>query len=752
MAARSSLRADVISAGGGVPFGIVAFYLRPHTGAFSARRSRVSGPAVFSILLPPLQLLSIIMARSDDSGDESIHRSSRERLRAHLPGGRRKDEERSVETGTSKGSKRQRLKSKLKFWSHSDSDSERDVPEPDEGGSGAGPSRGAGNRRRSSGDGDSSQGNIVDDGSDDGKERRSRRQRVKDKLKSAIPFIGHSDTTSTSSSSYAEEQAAKAEAEEARAERARERARKEEGVPPPFTSPGAGTGVAGAGVSFVEPSGGKLDFGAAAQASAPDKAGYVGRGGDAYGDDPGQTDTSPGWDPAVSPGVVAAAMAAAGQVSRAFEAGAPGWPYEDLALQQLYQKVGEGVIASALAATKLAHGGGGGGGGRPLRLDNGYGGGGERMGDRERRRSDGGRVDGGTVSRSFGSPQMPMSGSTRSSMSSSSASRRRHGGARSWRPTGVRRALLVGIAYEGKAHLPGTLNDVQNVVKLLSSTAAFHRRNMVILTDSGDPGVGGGVRTGPATRASILREMRALVSGATAGDSLFFHFSGHGSQVIDKSSSGGAAETDGMDETLVPSDWTPSGDGGTNMIVDDEVYQACIEPLPEGVRLTACFDACHSGTAADLPHTFRVSVKTGAGGGSAGGGPMYAVAKVESMVEARTGRPLRADKAVKRSGHARGQGDDVSLPRGEAIVFSACADGGTAADTSTLASDGTPAGAMTYAFCKAMRSGGKQGWKDMTYTELLGRMTRTIHKAAPNQEARLSVSMPDFDPNTRVRL
>lgn len=699
------------------------------------------------------------MARSNDSRDGSPHRSSRERLRAHLPGGRRKDEDRSVETGTSKGSKRQRLKSKFKFWSHSDSGSDRgDVPDPDEDAGGAGTSRGVRDRRRSSGDGGSPRGGDGDDegygsvGSDDGKEHRSRRQRVKDKIKSALPFGGHSDTTSTSSSGYAAEQAAKAEAEEARAERARERARKEEDVPSPVASPGGGGAPAGGGVSFEEPPGGEPDFSAAVLPSAPSKADYAGRGGDDYGDAPAHPDGGPGWDPAVSPGVVAAAMAAAGQVSRAFEAGAPGWPYDDLSLQQLYQKVGEGVIASALAATKLAHGGGGKGGGHPPPGSVGFGGGGERMADRERRGNNGGHVDGGMVTRSFGGPPTSMPGGARSSVSSSSASRRRRGGVRSWRPTGTRRALLVGITYEGKAHLPGTLNDVRMMVKLLSNTAAFHRRNMVVLTDSSDPGVGGGVRTGPATRASILREMRALVSGATAGDSLFFHFSGHGSQVADTSSSGGAAETDGMDETLVPSDWASPGSGGGGMIVDDEVFQSLVEPLPEGVRLTACFDACHSGTAADLPYTFRASTKAGAGGAGAGAGPVYAASKADALISALTGRPLRSQKAAKRSGHGRGQGEDTALPRGEALVFSACADSGTATGTSALSSDGTPAGAMTYAFCKAMRSGGKQGWKDLTYTELLGRMSRTIHKAAPDQEARLSVSMPDFDPETRLRL
>ena len=40
--------------------------------------------------------------------------------------------------------------------------------------------------------------------------------------------------------------------------------------------------------------------------------------------------------------------------------------------------------------------------------------------------------------------------------------------------------------------------------------------------------------------------MKWLLGGVQSGDSLFFHFSGHGSQVIDHSGD----EEDGLDETI----------------------------------------------------------------------------------------------------------------------------------------------------------------------------------------------------------
>ena len=39
-------------------------------------------------------------------------------------------------------------------------------------------------------------------------------------------------------------------------------------------------------------------------------------------------------------------------------------------------------------------------------------------------------------------------------------------------------------------------------------------------------------------------------------------------------------------------------------IVDDEMHRIMVQPLQPGVRLTAIFDSCHSGSALDLPYLY----------------------------------------------------------------------------------------------------------------------------------------------------
>lgn len=45
------------------------------------------------------------------------------------------------------------------------------------------------------------------------------------------------------------------------------------------------------------------------------------------------------------------------------------------------------------------------------------------------------------------------------------------------------------------------------------------------------------------------------------------------------------------------------------MIVDDELNTFLVNPLPQGCRLHAIVDACHSGSVLDLPH--RAKIKSG---------------------------------------------------------------------------------------------------------------------------------------------
>lgn len=117
----------------------------------------------------------------------------------------------------------------------------------------------------------------------------------------------------------------------------------------------------------------------------------------------------------------------------------------------------------------------------------------------------------------------------------------------------------------------------------------YEKDDMVILTDdSRDP------RSVP-THANIINAMRWLVNGAQPNDSLFLHYSGHGGQTPDLDGD----EDDGYDEVIYPVDFQQTGH-----IVDDEIHDIVVRPLLPGVRLTALFDSCHSGTVLDLPYLY----------------------------------------------------------------------------------------------------------------------------------------------------
>jgi hypothetical protein len=99
------------------------------------------------------------------------------------------------------------------------------------------------------------------------------------------------------------------------------------------------------------------------------------------------------------------------------------------------------------------------------------------------------------------------------------------------------------------------------------------------------------------TKNNITMAMHWLVLSCKPGDSLVFHFSGHGNNQMDDNGD----EVDGFDETLLPVDHRTSG-----VIVDDEINATIVRPLPYGVKLHAIVDACHSGTVMDLPYLCRM--------------------------------------------------------------------------------------------------------------------------------------------------
>ncbi|KAI9823295.1 MAG: Ca(2+)-dependent cysteine protease [Thelocarpon impressellum] len=156
--------------------------------------------------------------------------------------------------------------------------------------------------------------------------------------------------------------------------------------------------------------------------------------------------------------------------------------------------------------------------------------------------------------------------------------------------TGRRKALLIGINYfNQRGQLRGCINDVKNLSTYLNQNFGYAREDMVILTDD---------QRNPMsqpTRQNIIRAMHWLVKDAKQHDSLFFHYSGHGDQIPDTTGD----EDDGYDEVICPVDFKQAG-----VIVDDEMHAIMVKPLQPGVRLTAIFDSCHSGTALDLPYIY----------------------------------------------------------------------------------------------------------------------------------------------------
>jgi uncharacterized caspase-like protein len=142
----------------------------------------------------------------------------------------------------------------------------------------------------------------------------------------------------------------------------------------------------------------------------------------------------------------------------------------------------------------------------------------------------------------------------------------------------TRRALLIGINDYALPQIPklrGAVSDVQMIGRILETRLGFERRNIVMLTDA------------QATRAGILNALDDLIDKTNAGDTVYFHYSGHGSQVQDPD----AGPDGGLDETIVAQD---SRMPGVPDIVEDELASRFRRFKSRNVLLV--FDSCHSGS------------------------------------------------------------------------------------------------------------------------------------------------------------
>jgi len=252
--------------------------------------------------------------------------------------------------------------------------------------------------------------------------------------------------------------------------------------------------------------------------------------------------------------------------------------------------------------------------------------------------------------------------------------------------SGRRKALLIGINYKGtRAALRGCVNDAKNIKNLLMENGfRDDPTHMVMLVDEG-------ARNSNylPTRANIMRGFQWLVQGVSEGDALFFHFSGHGSQVPDKS----GFEEDGLNETILPVDYQKG------QISDDVIWSSIVYPLPSGVKLTVIMDCCHSGTGLDLPFDYMLDSK----------------------------------RWVEDTNPAHSKGHVVS--------FSGCEDSQTSADTIEKYQAG---GAMTQSFISAYRQNPMS-----TYPEFMAAIHRRLKQRGFKQRPQLTSSQA-FDVKNTV--
>lgn len=256
-------------------------------------------------------------------------------------------------------------------------------------------------------------------------------------------------------------------------------------------------------------------------------------------------------------------------------------------------------------------------------------------------------------------------------------------------PNGRHKSLIIGINYVGqRSALRGCINDAKNMQALLQRNGFPNDgSHMLLLTDERNRG-----KDYQPTVENITKAFAWFMNDVRRGDVLFFHFSGHGGQQKDKT----GHEADGYNETIIPVDFQRRG-----QITDDVLWGSLVYRLPEGARITALMDMCHSGTGLDLPFDYNVDT--------------------------------RRWKEDVNPAHSAG----------DVVLFSGCEDSQTSADVG--GGYGKQAGgAMTQAFMGAYEAVGCA-----TYHDFLVAVKKQLRKQRFSQRPQLTASQ-QFEVNSRI--
>lgn len=248
---------------------------------------------------------------------------------------------------------------------------------------------------------------------------------------------------------------------------------------------------------------------------------------------------------------------------------------------------------------------------------------------------------------------------------------------------GLKKALLIGINYleSPENKLAGCINDVQNIrAQVLKYNPTFN--DFRILTDTSP-----NVNLKP-TRKNILAMIEWLLKDLKAGDSVYFHYSGHGGLVKDKNGD----EKSGFDSCIYPCNGSV-----IEQITDDELRTALVDKVPAGCKCFAVLDACHSGLGMDLRYVFQ---------------------------SPKPGRILME------------QNNKYKKSTGSVLFLSGCRDNQTSADT--VNKQNVPSGALTNALINVWNTYGQT----IKFKHLLWDVRQELQKGGYSQIPQLSTSLP----------
>ena len=168
-------------------------------------------------------------------------------------------------------------------------------------------------------------------------------------------------------------------------------------------------------------------------------------------------------------------------------------------------------------------------------------------------------------------------------------------------PGPVLHALLIGCDfYFPNETVEGTYGSLQGCVRDVSKVEAFLRDRMGLIDERLVKLTSTDVHQAqPAeppekrpTYENIIKGFRQITTGASPGDHVYVHYSGHGGRcptIIPK-----VKGKNGLDETLVPVD---IGDPKTRYVRDVEIAKLLKEMAEKKLLVTVIFDSCHSGGA-----------------------------------------------------------------------------------------------------------------------------------------------------------